>query len=257
MPRYDSPEISSGRILTTLGGLSYCDGDSHVSLPGSAGTVVAFLALQDAATRRSVLSGTVWPEVNEARASGNLRSLLWRLRKSAPGLVSSEGNEVWISADVTIDFAETRAWADRILDGCPTERDLHRHVSPVALELLPGIYEDWAVFERERFRQRMLHASEQLAVALADRGHYADAIEAALSAICADPLRESAHRVAVECHLAENNVIEAHRQQMSYVRLLKLALDIAPSEDFMGLLSRAGAEPLRQPLADLRERVVS
>ena len=90
-----------------------------------------------------------------------------------------------------------------------------------ALDLLPGVYEDWAIVERERIRQRMLHALEMLSHRLVSVGRYADAIEAALTAVSADPLRESAQRALIEAHAAEDNWGEARRSFECFRTLIR------------------------------------
>ena len=70
-----------------------------------------------------------------------------------------------------------------LIEGRSTERDLA--ISPWvadALDLLPGFYDDWALMERERVRQRTLHALEALSEKLVAAGRFADAIEAAMLA---------------------------------------------------------------------------
>jgi DNA-binding SARP family transcriptional activator len=78
-----------------------------------------------------------------------------------------------------------------------------------SLELLPGWYDDWVLLERERTRQRLLHALEALSREHRAAGRCAEAVEAALVAVNAEPLRESAHRELLESHLAEGNWVEA------------------------------------------------
>jgi len=76
------------------------------------------------------------------------------------------------------------------------------------LELLPGWYDDWVIVGRERLRQRLLHAVETLSRELVRGGRCAQAVEAALVVVNAEPFRESAHRVLIEAHLAEGNWVE-------------------------------------------------
>jgi hypothetical protein len=57
-------------------------------------------------------------------------------------------------------------------------------------ELLPGWYDDWVMFERERLRQLQLHALETMAHRLAKEHRYADAVDVALAAVRLEPLRE-------------------------------------------------------------------
>ena len=77
--------------------------------------------------------------------------------------------------------------------------------------LLPGWYDDWVVLERERLRQLQLHALDRLAAALLAAEEPGRALDAALVAVQADPLRESAHRIVVRIHLREGNALEALR----------------------------------------------
>ena len=85
------------------------------------------------------------------------------------------------------------------------------------------------MLERERLRQLRIHALEALSVRLRDQGRFAEAIDAALSAVAAEPLRESAQITLIESYLAEGNVSEAARQSESYRVLLDVELGLEPS----------------------------
>ena len=50
---------------------------------------------------------------------------------------------------------------------------------------------------------------------------FADAVDAAMIAVHAEPLRESAQRALAEVHLAEGNVVEARRALRAYATLLR------------------------------------
>jgi hypothetical protein len=47
--------------------------------------------------------------------------------------------------------------------------------TPEAVHLLPGWYDEWVIFDRERLRQRLLHGMESLVRQLVSRGLLADA----------------------------------------------------------------------------------
>jgi DNA-binding SARP family transcriptional activator len=104
------------------------------------------------------------------------------------------------------------------------------------LELLPGWYDDWTTLERERLRQRVLHALEALSREFRRRGRHAEAVEAALAAVNSEPLRESAQRVLVEAHLGECNWVEAERAFISYRDFLEKELGVSPSRDLNALV---------------------
>ena len=65
---------------------------------------------------------------------------------------------------------------------------------------------------------------------LRDEGRFGEAIDTALSAVAAEPLRESAQVALIEAYLAEGNISEAARQQDSYRVLLDTELGLEPSE---------------------------
>ena len=104
------------------------------------------------------------------------------------------------------------------------------------MDLLPGWYDDWVIFERERIRQRLLHALEALSRRLVEVNRCAEAIDAAISAVSADPLRESANRVLIEAHLAEGNLIEARRTYERYRDSVGRELGVEPSEQIASLI---------------------
>jgi DNA-binding SARP family transcriptional activator len=131
-----------------------------------------------------------------------------------------------------VDIAQLYAWATRIIDGKTDGIDFDLiDLNLEAVHLLPGWYEDWVVFERERLRQRLLHAMESLARKRIERQLFASAIEAAMFAVGIEPLRESAQRVLIEAHLAEGNLVEARRAFVTYRDLVSEELGILPSRD--------------------------
>lgn len=207
-----------------------------VGLPLSAGRVVAFLALQRTSQSRSFVAGTLWPGTTDSRAGANLRSALWRLRRMNRPIVEATVTRLHLCQGVDVDVLELEAAIRRITDGgshVPAQ-DIERILSPA--DLLPGWYEDWVVFERERFRQLRLHALDALSERLVARGRFALAVEAALAAVREEPLRESSHRSLIRAHLAEGNVSEAIREYRGYRRLLNEELGVPPSREMEGLL---------------------
>ena len=100
--------------------------------------------------------------------------------------------------------------------------------------------------ERERMRQRMLHALEALSCELRTRARHAEAVEVALTAVAAEPLRESAHRVLVEAHVAQGNQIEARRSFARYRDLVRRELGVSLSPELAVFVGRASSRPVQQ-----------
>lgn len=218
-----------------FGAISYWDGSCVVPISAAAQPVVAFVAMQPTPVGRAVVAGRLWPDVSDSRARANLRSLLWRSKRTLGDLLVDLDGRLAIHHDVAVDFRDESDWSKRMIHGTATESDLRRDVSPHVLELLAGMYDEWIVVERDRFVQRWMHAAELTAIELAKRGRAAEALDCALAVISADPLRESAQRVAVECHVIEHNIVEARRRQRDYAKLLRSELGLEPSPDFMAL----------------------
>lgn len=213
--------------------------DGHrQEVPEGSKRLLAFVALRRRRVERRQAAGELWPTGDDGRAAGNLRSALWRLRGAGIDLVQADKCSLMLEKHVTVDLEVAGGWASRLLTGTHSNEDLV--ASPFwsdALDLLPGWYDDWAVMERERVRQRMLHALENLSRRLVESRRYAEAIDVAMLAIGVEPLRESAQRVLLEAHLAEGNYVEARRCVFAYRDLLDRELGIGLSGDLEALIS--------------------
>ena len=76
------------------------------------------------------------------------------------------------------------------------------------------------------------------------------ALDYALLALLAEPLRESAHRHVLEAHLAEGNPAEALRHDEGYRRLLRHELGLAPSPAIRQLVAPLLAAAATAPAAN-------
>jgi DNA-binding SARP family transcriptional activator len=200
---------------------------------------MAYVALRPGRVERVRAAGTLWPDADDGRAAGNLRSALWRLRRAGIEVLVADKHSLSLRADVAVDVLVLEKWADRLIqERCSSDDLLASDCLFEALDLLPGWYDDWVLTERERLRQRLLHALESLCRQLTKAGRHAAAIEAAMTAIDADPLRESAHRCLVEAHLAEGNWAEARRSFAVLRRLTLRELGVEPSPALQRLIDR-------------------
>jgi DNA-binding SARP family transcriptional activator len=220
-------------------------------VPVTIGTqrLVAFLALRDVLLARSYVAGVLWPDVPTARANANLRAGLWRLPRTCRPLVDVSAHHLRLAAEVTVDFHRAVELAERLLDRSDRRDRSDLGVaarSELSSDLLPTWYDDdWVVVERERFHQLRLHALEALCERLMAVGRYGEAVDAGLAAVCAEPLRESAHRVLIRTHMAEGNHAEAGRQYELCRRLLRHEVGVEPSPQLRELVS--GVRPQLLP----------
>lgn len=232
-----NPDPAQAAVLHLFGGpyITLCGQRKEV--PEGSKRLLVFVALRRVRVERSCAAGTLWPIGGELRAAGNLRSALWRLRRAGIDLIVADKWSLMLSDEVVVDLRIMEDWAARLIGGTATLDDLGSMRSHgEALDLLPGWYDDWALMERERIRQRMLHALEALSRTLARQGRWAEAVEAALAAVTAEPLRESAQRTLIEAHLAEGNWIEGRRAFDAYRDVLRRELGTEPSAHLAALI---------------------
>jgi DNA-binding SARP family transcriptional activator len=231
----DIPPVTGVRLALIDAFELRCDGEPQ-PLPPSAQRVVAFVALHDHPLMRDYVAGALWLETSEDRAYANLRSALWRLRRPGYELVRSTSRQLCLAPAVSVDYRETTALAHRLLSGSRSDDDFDFDEAVLFGDLLPDWYEDWVLIERERFRQLRLHALEALCERRMAAGRLRHALEAALAAVAAEPLRESAQRTLIKLHLAEGNYAEAVREYRLYRELLNDQLGLEPSPQMQALV---------------------
>jgi DNA-binding SARP family transcriptional activator len=213
-----------------------CDG-LRLELPLSTQRLLAFLAIHQRPLLRTFVAGSLWLDKSEERSYANLRSALWRLRQPGACLVEARASHIRLAPSVKVDLHRAVVLARALIEGTdvpPTGSEINLLL---AGDLLRDWYDEWVEIERERLRQLRLHALEALCVQLTNAGRLGEAIDIGLAAVAAEPLRESAHRVLIEAHMAEGNVVEAARQFERYRDLLWEALGAEPSGDLDRLLA--------------------
>jgi DNA-binding SARP family transcriptional activator len=220
---FDGPYVTLGR--------------RRINVPEGSKRLLAFVALRHGHVERRYAAGALWPACDDRRAAGNLRSSLWRLRGAGIDVLKSDKWSLRLHDRILVDAQLTLDWANRLITNVPRSDDLVILPERVdALDLLPGFYDDWTIIERERVRQRILHALESLSRFLAQAGRHADAVEAALTAVHAEPLRESAQRALIEAYIGEGNWVEAQRTYITYRNLARRELGVDPSRELTVLV---------------------
>jgi DNA-binding SARP family transcriptional activator len=226
---------TDGPSLALLDGFRLRHRGRTLRLQPGAQRLLAFLALHERPLHRLYVAGRLWTDSDQDHANASLRSTLWRLRLPGCLLVEATPSEMALAEDVVVDVREAVARAHRVLDNRGEPPDLAGLIG--AGDLLPDLYDDWVILERERFRQLRLHSLERLCVDLTAAGSYAAAAEAGFAAIAGEPLRESAHRVLICTHIAEGNLSEAFRQYRVYCDLARQQLGVPPSPRLRAMMS--------------------
>jgi DNA-binding SARP family transcriptional activator len=235
--------------LRLLGEFELQSGTGTISVARAQQRVLAYLAVIRRPVSRALLSQQLSEEPDEGRGPSALRSSLWRLpRPAGLSLVHSQGSDVRLAPEVSVDLWDSERSAQH-LHRPSTLADADTPTDPAdwSHDLLPEWSDEWLVMERESYRQLRLHALERLSETLREMGQHASALMAALSAVRADPLRESAHRQVIAVHLAEGNAAEALRQYHVYRRMLALELGLPPSPSIRSLVGPLLGRPIERP----------
>ena len=244
-------EISLG----LLGRFEIADHRTAATVPVPAQRLAAFLAVRDEPVGRPRASGILWPEVEHDHALSNLRTALWRLRNLHPGLVRTLGTTLTIAPDVRIDLRESEVLAHRILQEAMPLVDARRAAGSLSHDLLPDWEDEWLEFDRERFRDLRVRALERLCGRLSELGAHAEAAEAGLLALQADPLRESSCVALMHAYTAEGNEASALQLYRALEGRLERELQVSPSPTTAELarelqgLARLDAAPVVRPVS--------
>lgn len=233
------PEGSAGRARTQiqlLGSFGVRHDGEVVRLPMSAQRVIAFLAIRSHPMLRLHVAGSLWLDSPEERAFANLRSALWRIHRSGIVVVDSGGGTLRLAPGVRVDLHDATALAHRLIGSVPMGAGGDVDWLPLAGEVLPDWDDDWALVEREHFRNLSLQALESLCEHLTAQGRLRQALEVGLAAFSREPLRESAHRLLVRIYLADGNPFDAIRQFRLYRDLVRSRLGIEPSSQMLELV---------------------
>lgn len=234
-------------VRSTLGGALFLVqvlGDFRVTrrgipilLPESTWRFIALLATAGRPVRRHRAAAQLWPDKAEDRAHANLRSCLWRLRQAAPSLVGPSGDPLALGPGVRVDLAELHSLASRLEAGAAVDPE-SMDPSLCCADLLPDFYDDFVDEQRELVRQQRLRTLELVSRRLLASGDHGGSLRYALLAVSQAPLRESAHQLVLESHLAEGNISEALRHYHSLSQMLWRELGIRPSEQMRSSMAR-------------------
>ncbi|SFN75986.1 AfsR/SARP family transcriptional regulator [Mycetocola miduiensis] len=220
--------------------------------------IIAALAVRGPQTRRS-LASLLWPDSSEAQASGNLRASVYRVSHELPSLLGSFGDVLALDEDVRVDVLLVRDLLSEIEHSTenlpPDAGELLR-----TADLLPGWYEDWVLFERERLNQQRLGGLDDLCRRELMSSRSAEAISLATMATQIEPLRERSQLLLVRSYLAADDRASALRSYRDFSALVHRELGIAASPRFAELLGLAipgVTQPMGRPYYESPARSVA
>ncbi len=193
---------------------------------------------------RHVLIENIWENHEEIRARQCLNSALWRLRNlfeidgtpRGTYIITTTADEVGFNWECNhfIDLMEFERNARtylRIPFQSLNKEQVHCLEKTLNLykgDLLPGLFDEWVIRERERMRYLYLSALSQLMMYHIKEGQYQKSLECGQTILQLDPLREDIHRNMMRVYSETGQRALAIRQYESCRDFIRRELGITP-----------------------------
>ncbi len=243
---------------------------TEVKLTREIQALLAYLLLQRyRAHPREMLAEVFWGEHSQEKARRALNTALWRLKKalepegipSGTYLISANSGEVgfnknsqyWL--DVEVFEQETNhliSFPSQTVDESNVQ-DLEKIIELYRGELLEGLYDEWALRERERLRAIYLKSLIYLMQYYKFRRVYEKASAYGQQILNLDIMREDIHREMMKLHLETGQRALAARQYEICRLVLAKELGILPMEETETLYSQIFPEVDRSHLPSISE----
>lgn len=212
---------------------------------------VYLLLYRDRQHRRETLANMLWEQSTTSQSLKYLRNAIWKLQATFPSddsasIVTVDGE--WISLN-----HEANIWLDVVqleeafvsVQGCAGHKlsrtqaaQLDEAIRLYQGDLLDGWYQDWCVFERERFRSMYLGALDKLMAYCESQQLYERGIEYGTRILRPDRARERTHRRLMRLYYRAGDRTAALRQYDLCVAALREELDVAPGQQTQALYAK-------------------
>jgi len=244
--------------LYTFGGLRIELDGRPLQLPTQkAGALLAYLAaFRDRPHPRSVLTGLLWPKVDESKARRRLSDTLWRIRHVLGDYVLANDERIWLNLDLPcwLDVEQFQSAVSKLKPESSDPELIERALALYRGPFLDGVYHDWALLEQERLRGLYLEALGHLLTHHKRVGDYTAALGVARRLVATEPLHETAHRELMRLYHLLGRDAEAVAQYRRCQEILQQELGVSPApetEKLYRTLSRRAHPPAAAPEAHL------
>ncbi|GIK74842.1 MAG: hypothetical protein BroJett021_38300 [Chloroflexota bacterium] len=194
---------------------------------------------------RESLATLMWGERNDAQAKKYLRQALWQLQSALDAAchptipllnVDAEWVEINQSAPIWLDIDHFEHVYETTcqLEGCDLSGEqvdaLCQAVALYQGDLLEGWYQDWCIFERERYQQMYLTMLDKLIAFAEYTNDYMMGVHYCELSLRSDPARERTHRRLMRLYYLAGNRTAALRQFETCVEMLNRDLGVEPAK---------------------------
>ena len=231
--KLEAPRVS--RAICVLGPPGIENPDFQPLKHHKIAVLLTYLAVHRSASRER-LTGLLWPELTQQKASTNLRGALHKLKTLAPGAIEKDGDQISLCLSWEVDL--------NLLTQAKSHRE-RRRAARYQGTLCEGIVlpdcdelEQWLSQLREDTHCAVVSNLIELSKQWADIGQLDQAVEAARSAVSIEPHSELAHGQLIETLVASADFSAAKRQFERLKEVLAEEFGSEPSAETAKLLER-------------------
>ncbi|MFN8493781.1 MAG: BTAD domain-containing putative transcriptional regulator [Caldilineaceae bacterium] len=195
--------------------------------------------------QREKLATLFWPDSSPAQSKCYLRQTLWRVQSALNHSMQpkeqlllatheqigvNQAASYWLDvASLEQAFTAAKDKPGRELTETTAEL-LRQAIRLYQGDLLEGWYQDWCIYERERYQSIYLALLEKLLGYSEAHGAYPTGLEYGAQILRYDRAREQTHRRLMRLHLAAGNRALAIHQYKACVTALREELNVAPDQ---------------------------
>jgi DNA-binding SARP family transcriptional activator len=217
---------------------------------------------------RETLAEILWRDTDNVRSRKLFRNILWQLLSTLEPclkedlpllLVDSEWIQVNSKADLQLDTAIFEQTFSSVQGKTGQELDIHqtqelcRVVNLYQGDLLEGWYEDWCIYERERFHNMYLSMLDKLMDYYEAHRDYETGLIYGLRILCHDRTRESTHRRMMRMYCLVGNRAAALRQYERCNLALHEELNVKPGKRTTMLYEQIRSGHFDEPVMEIVE----
>lgn len=219
----------------------------HEGLNSRQQALLAYLALRHPApVSRAELAFKLWADSNEEQALTNLRKTLYHIKQNFPDgeIVQADARTLQLTPGVQLDLADFTAALDsaerarRARDAEAEQTALETAAAFYRGDLLPHLYDEWLIPERDRLRDMFIRAMDRLIALLEARKHYRDAIKHAQRLLQTDNLREETYRTLIRLHALNDDRAAALNVYHTCASVLSAELGVEPNSSTRDIYER-------------------
>lgn len=199
---------------------------------------------------RETLANLLWNDYSATQSKKYLRQTLWKLQATLHDL-DQEANSIltvdpeWVQindhACLWTDMEEFEQIYDKTkgIEGKDLDEwgalEIKQAVALYRGDLLEGWYQDWCVYERERFQNIYLTLLDKLIGYCEKHGEYDEGLAYGALVLRQDHAREITHRQMMRLYMLSGDRTQALRQYQRCVQALQEELNVEPSRSTRAL----------------------